>query len=78
VSDETAIDAHNRALLKRMNASGKAFMTSTELRGRFVLRACIVNFRTTDADLDALLDAAAEAGVAETRSTGAPPAKSTD
>lgn len=61
VTDEAAIDAHNKALLKRMNASGKAFMTSTELKGRFVLRACIVNFRTTDADLDALLDAAAEA-----------------
>jgi glutamate/tyrosine decarboxylase-like PLP-dependent enzyme len=61
VTDEAAIDAHNKALLKRMNASGKAFMTSTELKGRFVLRACIVNFRTTDADLDALLDAAAGA-----------------
>ncbi|MFN8377726.1 MAG: pyridoxal-dependent decarboxylase [Anaerolineae bacterium] len=63
--DEVTLDAVNRALLKRMNASGKAFMTSTELKGRFVLRACIVNFRTTDADLDALLDAAAEAGKAE-------------
>ena len=65
VTDEAELDKLNRALLKRMNASGKAFMTSTELNGRFVLRACIVNFRTTDADLDALLDAAAEAGKAE-------------
>ena len=62
VTDEAEVDRRNRALLKRMNASGKAFMTSTELKGRFVLRACIVNFRTTGADLDALLDAAAEAG----------------
>ena len=62
MTDEVALDALNKALLKRMNAGGKAFMTSTELKGRFVLRACIVNFRTTDADLDALLDAAAEAG----------------
>jgi hypothetical protein len=28
----------------------------------FVLRACVVNFRTTEADLDTLLDVLAEAG----------------
>jgi hypothetical protein len=33
------------------------FLTGTELQGRFVLRACIVNFRTREPDLDALLDA---------------------
>ena len=32
------------------------------LRGRFWLRACIVNFRTEAADVERLLDVAAELG----------------
>jgi len=38
------------------------FLTSTQLDGMFVLRACVVNFRTSEADLDVLLDVLAEAG----------------
>jgi hypothetical protein len=41
---------------------GRVFLTSTTLRDQVVLRACIVNFRTTEADLDFLLDTLAEAG----------------
>jgi aromatic-L-amino-acid/L-tryptophan decarboxylase len=52
----------NKKLLEIVQREGKAFLTSTELNGRFVLRACIVNFRTTEADLDVLLDTIAEAG----------------
>lgn len=65
LSDEAALDVLNRALHKRLDAGGKAFTSSTELNGHFALRACIVNFRTTDADLDMLLDAVTEAGQAE-------------
>ncbi len=56
------LDALNRNLLDRLQREGHVFLTSTELEGRLVLRACIVNFRTTEADLDGLLDAVAEAG----------------
>ncbi|MBC8100739.1 MAG: amino acid decarboxylase, partial [Armatimonadetes bacterium] len=52
----------NRRLLSIVQAEGEAFLTGTELDGRFVLRACIVNFRTTPADLDALLNTIAAAG----------------
>jgi hypothetical protein len=38
-------------------AEGRVFPTGIELRGRFALRACIVNFRTEESDLDALFDA---------------------
>lgn len=55
-------DALNRRLLTVVQNEGKAFLTGTELDGCFVLRACIVNFRTTEADLDLLLDVIAEAG----------------
>jgi len=39
-----------------------SFLTSTELDGHIVLRTCIVNFRTTPADLDRVLNAVAAAG----------------
>lgn len=56
------IDALNRGLLDTVQREGRAFLTQTELHGRPVLRACIVNFRTTEADLDILLDTIADAG----------------
>ncbi len=56
------LDALNRALLAIVQQEGRAFLTSTELDGRLALRACIVNFRTAESDLDTLLDLLAEAG----------------
>lgn len=47
----------NRTVLDRIQRDGRVFLTGTELAGRFVLRACIVNFRTTEPDLEALVDA---------------------
>jgi hypothetical protein len=44
------------------NASGRAFITTTMIDGKVVIRACHVNFRTTAADLDVLLDTLTEAG----------------
>jgi hypothetical protein len=55
--DENAVAALNRALLERLQLGGEAFITSTELGSRFVLRACIVNYRSTRDDLDRMLDA---------------------
>jgi aromatic-L-amino-acid decarboxylase len=39
-------EAFNRALLERINASKRVFLSSTIVDGRFVLRACILSFRT--------------------------------
>jgi glutamate/tyrosine decarboxylase-like PLP-dependent enzyme len=56
------LDALNRQLVQIVQQEGRIFITSTELRGRLVLRACVVNFRTMEADLDTLLNTLAEAG----------------
>ena len=58
----TDVEALNRRIPEMVQREGRAFLTSTELNGQTVLRACIVNFRTDEADLDTLLDAVAEAG----------------
>ena len=44
-----------------MQAAGKAFVTSATLAGRFVLRACILHYDTTEADIDAMLQAVKDA-----------------
>lgn len=51
------VDQLQRDIATHVQASGEAFITTTMIHGRTVLRACIVNFRTTEADLDRLLDA---------------------
>jgi glutamate/tyrosine decarboxylase-like PLP-dependent enzyme len=55
--DDASLNLLNRALLERIQLGGTAFLTSTELNGRFVLRACIVNYRSRHEDVDRLLDA---------------------
>jgi glutamate/tyrosine decarboxylase-like PLP-dependent enzyme len=49
------LDALNRAALRDLQLSGRGFFSSTILNGRVWLRACIVNPRATEADLDAVL-----------------------
>jgi aromatic-L-amino-acid decarboxylase len=39
-------EAFNRRLLERINASRRVFLSSTMVGDRFVLRVCIVSFRT--------------------------------
>jgi len=45
----------NQELLSRVERSGEAFLSNAMIDGRFALRACIVNFRTSQADIEALL-----------------------
>src|SRR6266542_1698129 len=52
----------NQRLMTEIQLDGRAFLSNAVLDGRFVLRACIVNFRTEAEDVDALLDVAAELG----------------
>lgn len=45
-------DEENRALVERVNATGKLFLSGTLLQGRYVIRMAIGNVATTKADLD--------------------------
>ncbi|MEK7403924.1 MAG: pyridoxal-dependent decarboxylase [Acidobacteriota bacterium] len=46
-----ASDEENRRLLETVNATGKVFLSHTELNGRFVLRIAIGNLGTTRGDV---------------------------
>jgi aromatic-L-amino-acid decarboxylase len=48
------VDKLNTELLTRVQNSGEAYLSNAVVHGRFALRACIVNFRTTQADVEAL------------------------
>jgi aromatic-L-amino-acid decarboxylase len=53
-SDPLLLDQLNRDLLDSVEKSGEAFLSNAIVDGKFALRACIVNFRTSDEDIEAL------------------------
>ena len=56
------LDRLNDRLMSEIQMDGRVFPSNAVLDGRYVLRACIVNFRTEAAEIDGLLDVAAELG----------------
>ena len=59
---EQYLNGLNEALLERIQWSGEAFVSNAVIRGRYVLRACIVNFNTTAADAAAIPEIVARLG----------------
>ena len=56
------LDALNREILDRLQRGGEAFVSNAVIGGRYVLRACIVNFHTSRADVEALPEIVARVG----------------
>jgi glutamate/tyrosine decarboxylase-like PLP-dependent enzyme len=56
VSDEDTLDALNERILLRVRARGRAIPSHTRVNGRFAIRPCFINPRTTLADADATVD----------------------
>jgi len=46
----------NQNLQAQLEVSGELFVSNAVIEGRYLLRTCIVNFRTAVADVDRLLD----------------------
>jgi aromatic-L-amino-acid decarboxylase len=57
-----AVDAHNERLADAILADGRIYLASALIDGEVWLRPCFVNFRTTDEDVEAILDVARELG----------------
>ena len=49
------IDDLNKTVLEKVQLGGQAFLSSTVLDGRFWLRACIINPRTSEEDVEKLV-----------------------
>jgi glutamate/tyrosine decarboxylase-like PLP-dependent enzyme len=51
---EAALKRINEEALGRIEKDGRAFLSNAVINGKYAMRACIVNFRTSDADIEAL------------------------
>jgi glutamate/tyrosine decarboxylase-like PLP-dependent enzyme len=51
---EQQLERLNQELLSRIERGGEAFLSNAMIKGRFALRSCIVNFRTSESDITAL------------------------
>ncbi len=51
---ETYLNQLNQQLLTALEKSGEAFLSNAVIAGRYLLRACIVNFHTSLGDIEAL------------------------
>jgi glutamate/tyrosine decarboxylase-like PLP-dependent enzyme len=56
------LDRLNLAVVDRIRASGRAFLSSTRLDGRVAVRLCFVNWRTTAGDVEEVLRLVEEVG----------------
>jgi glutamate/tyrosine decarboxylase-like PLP-dependent enzyme len=51
-----AIDPFNERLLIALQRDGSSYLSNATLGGRFALRGCVLNYRTTLRDMEILLD----------------------
>jgi glutamate/tyrosine decarboxylase-like PLP-dependent enzyme len=56
------LDALNRELVDRLQRGGETYLSNAVVGGHYVLRACIVNFHTTQADVETVPDIVARIG----------------
>lgn len=59
---ELHLDALNRELVDRLQRGGEAFVSNAVVGGRYVMRACIVNFHTAQTDVEAMPEIVARIG----------------
>jgi aromatic-L-amino-acid/L-tryptophan decarboxylase len=59
--DEHELNGLNAQIMHRVQRGGRAYLSNAMLGGKFALRACIINFRTTLADIDLTLEIVREA-----------------
>jgi glutamate/tyrosine decarboxylase-like PLP-dependent enzyme len=52
---EHELNRRNAAILQRVVQRGHIYLSNATLRGKFCLRACIVNHRTTPEDVDSVI-----------------------
>ena len=59
---EDHLDVLNRELVDRLQRGGETFVSNAIVDGHYALRACIVNFHTTQTDVEAVPDIVARVG----------------
>ena len=73
---EQALTRINQNIVASLVREGHFYLSPTELDGRYSLRVCIVNFRTSRSDLDALVAEICRLGAEVTSTTTDTPMES--
>jgi glutamate/tyrosine decarboxylase-like PLP-dependent enzyme len=55
------LDQLNARIVHAVQRGGRAYISNATVKGKFALRACIINFRTTQADIDETVEVIREA-----------------
>jgi glutamate/tyrosine decarboxylase-like PLP-dependent enzyme len=61
---EAELDQRNAAILREVLRRGRVYLSNASVHGAFALRACIINHRTTDADIAAVVEEVVAAAAA--------------
>lgn len=67
---EAELNELNEQVMALVQKGGRAYVSNATVNGRFALRACITNFRTTKADIEETVEAIREAGKRLTQRRG--------
>lgn len=59
---DAELDKLNERIMELVQKGGRAYLSNATVNGRFALRACITNFRTTKADIDETIAVIREMG----------------
>jgi glutamate/tyrosine decarboxylase-like PLP-dependent enzyme len=62
VRADAELDWLNERIMELVQKGGRAYLSNATVNGKFALRACITNFRTTKADIDETIAAVRDAG----------------
>ena len=66
-NSDAELDRLNASLMELVQKGGRAYVSNATVNGRFALRACLTNFRTTKSDIDTTVqvirEAAARSGI---------------
>ncbi|MBM0257987.1 hypothetical protein JNW89_15270 [Micromonospora sp. 4G55] len=54
--EEQELDRLNERILVSLQQAGSSYLSNATLNGRFALRGCVLNYRTTRNDMEILLD----------------------
>jgi aromatic-L-amino-acid decarboxylase len=54
-------DADNERIMLAMQRAGSTYLSNATIRGRFALRGCVLNYRTTEKDMEQILEDARRA-----------------
>lgn len=66
--EQRELDRLNERLMLTLQRAGSSYLSNASIRGRFALRGCVLNYRTTRRDMEVLLDDVRRAAATVSRS----------